>query len=70
MIQAAPFLSINGIIGEEDTDFYGYCGAMTTHYTSHLVVEALSGEKNGKVRKHGSPERIHYLAPVPLDVTT
>ena len=27
---------------------------MTTPYTSHLVVEALSGEKNGKVRKHGS----------------
>ena len=32
---------------------------MKTRYTSHLVVEALSGEKNGKVRKHGSPERIY-----------
>ena len=27
---------------------------MTTPYTSDLVVEALSGEKNGKARKHGS----------------
>jgi len=35
------------------------CRAMTTRYTSHLVVGALSGYKNGKVRKHGSPKRIY-----------
>jgi hypothetical protein len=35
------------------------CRAMTTRYTSHLVVEALSGYKNGKVRQHGMPKRIY-----------
>ena len=34
------------------------CRSMITRYTSHLVVEALSGYKNGKVRQHGSPKRI------------
>ena len=32
---------------------------MVTRYTSHLVVEALSGYKNGKVRQHGKPKRIY-----------
>ena len=35
------------------------CRAMTTRYTSHLVVDALSGYKNGKVRRHGSPKQIY-----------
>jgi hypothetical protein len=40
---------------------YGYtqCRAMTTRYTGHLVVEALSGYSNGKVRRHGTPIRIY-----------
>jgi len=32
---------------------------MITRYTSHLVVEALSGYKNGKVRQYGSTKRIY-----------
>jgi hypothetical protein len=35
------------------------CHTMITRYTSHLVVEALSGYENGKVRQHGSPKRIY-----------
>ena len=35
------------------------CRVMTSRYTGHLVVEALSGYKNGKVRQHGRPERIY-----------
>lgn len=40
---------------------YGHagCRVMVTRYRSHLVVEALSGDKNGKVRQHGKPERIY-----------
>ena len=40
---------------------YGHaqCRAMSTRYTSHLVVEALSGYKNGKVRQQGRPKRIY-----------
>jgi hypothetical protein len=32
---------------------------MVTPYTGHLVVEALSGNKNGQVRRHGTPKRIY-----------
>jgi len=35
------------------------CHAMTARYTSHLVVDALSGYKNGKVRQHGGPKQIY-----------
>ena len=35
------------------------CRAMLTRYTSHLVVEALSGYKNGKVRQRGQLKRIY-----------
>lgn len=35
------------------------CRTMTTRYTGHLVVEALSGYRHGKVRQHGRPERIY-----------
>lgn len=40
---------------------YGHtqCRVMTTGYTGHLVVEALSGYRNGKVRRHGTPKRIY-----------
>ena len=40
---------------------YGHtqCHAMTTRYTSHLVVEALSGYQNGKVRQRGKPKQIY-----------
>ncbi len=40
---------------------YGHthCRAMTTGYTRHLVVEALSGYRNGKVRQRGKPEQIY-----------
>ena len=36
-----------------------HCRVMTSRYTGHLVVEALSGYKDGKVRQHGRPERIY-----------
>ncbi len=42
-------------IGNDHTQ----CRAMSTRYTSHLVVEALSGYKNGKVRQRGKPKRIY-----------
>ncbi len=32
---------------------------MTTQYTSHLVVEVLSGYQNGKVRQRGKLKRIY-----------
>ena len=35
------------------------CRAMVTRYTGHLVVEALSGYKNGKVRQRGKLERVY-----------
>jgi len=35
------------------------CRAMVTRYTSHLVVEALSGYKNGKVRQPGQLKRVY-----------
>ena len=38
---------------------HAQCGAMLTRYTSHLVVEALSGYKNGKVRQRGQLKRIY-----------
>ena len=40
---------------------YGHtqCHAMTTRYTSHLVVEALSGYQNGKVRQRGKLKQIY-----------
>jgi hypothetical protein len=40
---------------------YGHtqCHAMTTRYTSHLVVEALSGYKNGKIRQRGKLKQIY-----------
>jgi hypothetical protein len=39
--------------------YHTQCGAILTHYTSHLVVEALSGYKNGKVRQRGKLKRIY-----------
>jgi hypothetical protein len=40
---------------------YGHtqCHTMTTRYTSHLVVEALSGYQNGKIRQRGSLKQIY-----------
>jgi hypothetical protein len=35
------------------------CRATLTRYASHLVVEALSGYKNGKVRQRGELKRIY-----------
>jgi hypothetical protein len=35
------------------------CRVLTSRYTGHLVVEALSGYTNGKVRQHGRPKRIY-----------
>ena len=35
------------------------CRVLTSTYTGHLVVEALSGYTNGKVRQHGRPKRIY-----------
>ena len=35
------------------------CRVMSTRYTSHLVVEALSGYKNGKVRQRGKLRQIY-----------
>jgi hypothetical protein len=42
-------------IGFEHTQ----CRVMATPFQSHLVVEALSGLENGKVRQHGKPIRIY-----------
>jgi len=40
---------------------YGHsqCQTMVTSYRNHLVVEAFSGAKNGKVRQNGNPRRIY-----------
>lgn len=40
---------------------YGHmqCRTMVTTYTEHLVVGALSGYRNGKVRRHSTPKRIY-----------
>jgi hypothetical protein len=40
---------------------YGHskCHSMLTPYTSHLVVEAFSGYKNGKVRQNGQLKPIY-----------
>ena len=40
---------------------YGHtqCRAMVTRHTEHLVVGALSGYRNGKVRRHSTPQRIY-----------
>jgi hypothetical protein len=40
---------------------YGHakCRVMVTQYRSHLVVEALSGNENGRVRRNGTPKRIY-----------
>ena len=35
------------------------CHVMSTRYTSHLVVEALSGYKNGKIRQRGELKQIY-----------
>jgi hypothetical protein len=35
------------------------CRVMVTRYAGHLVVEALSGYKNGTVRQHGKLKRIY-----------
>ena len=40
---------------------YGHtqCRVTLARYTSHLVVEALSGYKNGKVRQRGKLKRVY-----------
>ena len=40
---------------------YGHtqCRVMVTRYVSHLVVEALSGYKNGKVRQRGQLKQVY-----------
>ena len=38
---------------------HSQCRVMSTRYTSHLVVEALSGYKNGKVRQRGKLKQIY-----------
>jgi len=40
---------------------YGHtqCRALVTRFAAHLVVEALSGYRNGKVRRHSTPKRIY-----------
>ena len=38
---------------------HSQCHTIKTPYTSHLVVEALSGDKNGKVRQRGHLKRIY-----------
>jgi len=43
------------IVGYDHTQ----CRAILTRYTSHLVVEALSGYKNGKVRQRGKLKRVY-----------
>ena len=35
------------------------CHAMITRHTSHLVVEALSGYQNGKIRQRGKAKQIY-----------
>ena len=38
---------------------HAQCRAILTRHTSHLVVEALSGYKNGKVRQRGKLKRVY-----------
>ena len=38
---------------------HAQCRAMVTRYTGHLVVEALSGYKNGQVRQRGQLKRVY-----------
>ena len=38
---------------------HAQCRVMATRFRGHLVVEALSGYQNGKVRQHGQPSRIY-----------
>ncbi|HEX5303808.1 MAG TPA: hypothetical protein VFW50_43120 [Streptosporangiaceae bacterium] len=40
---------------------YGHtqCQILVTRYSGHLVVEALSGYRNGKVRRHSTPKQIY-----------
>ncbi len=38
---------------------HAQCRAMVTRYTSHLVVEALSGYENGKIRQRGKLKRVY-----------
>jgi hypothetical protein len=38
---------------------HAQCRAILTRYTSHLVVEALSGYKNGKIRQRGKLKRVY-----------
>ena len=38
---------------------HAQCRAMVTRYMGHLVVEALSGYKNGKVRQRGKLKRVY-----------
>jgi len=38
---------------------HAQCRAMVTRYTGHLVVEALSGYENGKVRQRGRLKRVY-----------
>lgn len=40
-------------------DDHSRCHAMVTPYASHLVVEALSGYRNGKIRQQGRLKRIY-----------
>ena len=40
-------------------DGHTQCRVMVTRYVSHLVVEALSGYKNGTVRQRGKLKRIY-----------
>ena len=40
-------------------DDHPQCHTMTARYTSHLVVEALSGYRNGKIRQRGKPRQIY-----------
>ena len=44
-------------------DGHTRCRVMVTRYASHLVVEALSGYKNGTVRQRGKLKRIYWPTP-------
>ena len=50
----------NQNVGAATTGYdYTQCHAMTTRYTSHLVVEALSGYQNGRVRQRGKLKQVY-----------
>jgi hypothetical protein len=38
---------------------HAQCRVMATRFQGHLIVEALSGDRDGKVRQHGQPSRIY-----------